>query len=191
MKKSTTRVTMVIIMLVLAVVGYYAFLSNREKETRAEGYTSAVQTALSRNLNNDYPPTPKEVLKYYNELMRCFYNEQCTDQEIDALGMKARELYDEELLAVNEVGSYLINLRNDIQDFQKASRRITNISLAGSTSVKYATIDGNDFATIQCTYTVNEGGVSKGASEIYLLRKDENHQWKIYGWEAAPSGNGN
>ena len=190
MKKSTTKVSIVIIILVMAVVGYYAFLSNREKETRAEGSVSTVQSVLSRNLDNDYPPTPKEVLKYYNDLMRCFYNEECTDQEIDALGMKARELYDEELLEANDVGTYLILLRDDIQSFRKANRRITNIALVGSTSVKYATVDDNYFATIQCTYTVNEGGVSRATSETYLLREDENHRWKIYGWEITPEGDG-
>lgn len=191
MKKSTTRVTIIIIILVLAVVGYYAFLSNQEKETRAESSMSAVQDVLSRNLDNDYPKTPKEVLNYYNKIMRCYYNENCTDQEIDALGMKARELYDEELLEANEVSAYLIALRGDIQGFRKADRRITNIALAGSTSVKRATIDGNSFATIQCTYTVNEGGIKKNTVETYLLREDASHRWKIYGWETTPNGTGN
>ncbi len=188
MKKSTTRVSLVIILLVMGLVGFYAYLSNRDKEIKKQASVSVVQSVLSRNLENDYPPTVKEVLKYYNEIMRCFYNEECTDQEIDALGMKARELYDEELLEANEVSSYLIDLRSDIMGFRNAERRITNISLAGSTSVDYSTIDGEEFATIQCTYTINEGGISTASVETYLLRQDGNHRWKIYGWELADEG---
>lgn len=189
MKKATTRVTIVVIILVVGVVGYYAYLSNRAKESQREATLSAVQSVLSRNLESDYPKTVKEVIKYYNEIMKCFYNEECTEKEIEALGIQARGLYDAELLEENEITAYMERLYNEIANFKNSQRKITSISLAGNTSVDYFDQDGYSFARIQCIYNVSEGGVTTGSIERYLLRRDENRRWKIYGWEIVPQNN--
>lgn len=189
MKKSATRVSIVVIILVAGVVGYYAYLSNQAKEQKRDATMSTVQSVLSRNLESDYPSTVKEVIKYYNEIMKCYYNEECTEAEIEALGMQARELYDEALLEENEVNEYMERLYGEINSFKNNQRKITSISLAGSTSVDYFDQDGYSFARIQCIYNVSEGGVTTGSIERYLLRRDENKLWKIYGWELVPQNN--
>lgn len=182
-KKSTTRITIIMMIGIIAMVGYYAYLSNKSKERQQEAELSKVQTVLSKDLSRDYPPTPKEVIKYYNEILRCFYNEECTDEEIDALGNKARELYDAELLANNELGIYLIRLYADIADFKENERRISTVSVASSTNVERFEEDGYSFARILCKYNISEGGAIRPANQIYLLRQDENKKWKIYGWQ--------
>lgn len=184
-KKTTTRVTLIIVIGIIAIVGYYTYLSGREKERHKEANMSQVQLVLSRDLARDYPPTPKEVIKYYNEILRCFYNEECTDEEIDALGNKARELYDAELLENNELGVYLINLHADIDDFKENNRRFTSFSVASSTNVEKFTEDGHSFARIRCGYNIVENGVNRPSDQIYLLRQNEEKQWKIYGWQSA------
>ena len=88
LKPRATRITIIIVLLVMAVVGYYAFLSGRAKQSRAEKNMTAVEAALSKNLDKEYPPTPKEVMKYYNDIIRCYYNEECSDDDIEALGLK-------------------------------------------------------------------------------------------------------
>lgn len=183
MKKATTRTTIIVILLVLAVVGYYAYLSNKSRENREEVSMSVVQSTLSRNLSKNYPPTPKEVIKYYNELIRCLYNEESTDEEIMALGLKARELYDAELLAYNEEESSQLRLKAEVLDFREKQRRITSINLAASTSVDFFEEDGYEFARIMCGYNILQDGKNYPSELMYLLRKDDNKQWKIYGWE--------
>ncbi|MGN1146490.1 MAG: DUF6715 family protein [Acetatifactor sp.] len=185
MKKSTTRIAVIIICLIAIVVGYYAYLSNKSRESRMEGAMTMVQSTLSRDLKNDYPATPKEVIKYYNDILKCFYNEECTDEEIDDLGHKARELYDAELLEQNELGTYLIRLREDIGDFKKNNRRITNMAVAASTSVDFFSQDGFDFARIRSGYDIMDAGANKSSVLVYLLRKDDQKRWKIYGWDLA------
>jgi len=71
------------------VVGYYAYLSGTHRTEQQEAVMSEIDTALSRNLENNYPSTPKEVVKYYNDLMKCFYNEDCTEEELQELGKKS------------------------------------------------------------------------------------------------------
>lgn len=185
MKKSTTGLTIIMICIIVLVVGVYAYLSNQEKEEKAEANMTVVQETLSRDLQNDYPATPKEVVKYYNQLLTCFYNEECTEEEITELGYKARELYDEELLAENEPDTYMIRLRGDIQDYKDNKRRITSSAVAASTSVIYDTLDGDSFARILCGYNIKEDTTSYPLKQVYLLRQDENKRWKIYGWEDA------
>ena len=183
LKPRATRITIIIVLLVMAVVGYYAFLSGRAKQQRADKNMTAVEAALSRNLDKEYPPTPKEVMKYYNDIIKCYYNEEVTDEEVESLGLKARGLFDEKLLAANEVGSYLIKLKEDVKGYHDAKRKITNAAVASSTNVDYYERDGYSFARLLCTYNINENGKSDTMKIIYLLRKDSDRHWKIYGWD--------
>ncbi|MDE7270489.1 MAG: hypothetical protein K2N81_08450 [Acetatifactor sp.] len=185
MNKGATRTTIIISLLIVALVGYYAYLSNKDRARREESAVTAVEAALSRDLNKDYPPTPKEVIKYYNELLRCLYNEESSQEEVEALGLKARELYDKELLEANELGGYLIRLQSDVNDYRNNNRRITNFSVASSNNVEMFEQDGYSFAKIMCGYNIMQGGQSHPSDQVYLLRKDADRRWKIYGWEAA------
>lgn len=185
MKKVSPKLVMVFIGLMVLLVGYYAYLANQKKEAKQETAMSVVQTVLSRDLKYDYPATPKEVVKYYNEILKCFYNEKCTDGEIEELGQKARELYDDELLEANEYGPYMIKLKSDIEEYKNNKRRITSFVVAASTNVDFFEQDGFSFARISCAYNIMEGEISKPTRQVYLLRKDDNNLWKIYGWEDA------
>lgn len=183
MKKSTTTITIIFICIIVAIVGAYAYVANRNHESAAEVSMSPVQTALARNLSLTYPSTPKEVLKYYNELLKCLYNEGCSSDEIDALGLKARELYDDELLEANELGAYLINLHQDVKTYTDNKRRISSAALPSSTEVEYFEADGFSFAKLTCLYTIREGSSAYPLNMVYLLRRDDSKHWKIYGWE--------
>lgn len=189
MKKSTTRATVIFICMIVGVVAFYAYLSGRSKEIREGTALSAAELALSRDLKNDYPPTPKEVIKYYNEILKCLYNEECTEEEIEKLGNKARELYDEELLENNEPLEYQVRLQEDVKAYREKKRQITSASVAASTSVLRFEQDGYSFARIGCGYTVMENGKSIPVSQVYLLRKDGEKRWKIYGWDLAENVN--
>ncbi len=183
MKKATPKLIITFVVLLVLLVGYYAFLANKEREEKDNQKLSAVQETLCRDMYNDYPPTPKEVIKYYNEILKCFYNEECTEDEIDALGQRARELYDAELLEANELGTYLMRLRQDIQNYKEVGRRITTATVASSVNVDYFKEDGFEFARIMSAYNFLEGEKRSYTRQVYLLRKDENNYWKIYGWD--------
>lgn len=183
MKKTATGTTVIILLLIVAVVGYYAYLSNKSRAQREDNTMTAVQNVMSRNLNNDYPATPKEVIKYYNEIIRCLYNEEIDDGDIDSLGLKARDLYDDELLEANELASYQINLRRDVKDYRDNERRFVGFGVAASTNVDTFDKDGYSFAKLMCTYNISQSGKTYAVKIMYLLRKDDNRRWKIYGWE--------
>lgn len=189
MKKSTVRVTVVFVVMILIVIGFYAYLSGKSRAAADDVKMTQIQLVLSRDMQNDYPPTVKEVIKYYTDIQKCFYNEECTDEEVEQLGRKARELYDDELLSINEESANLLQLKADIASFKSDKKQIGSVAVASSVNVDAFQEDGYDFARIQCTYSLIEDGQSSMSSTIYLLRRDENRRWKIYGWDLAKNVN--
>lgn len=185
MKKTTTIGTISFLIILAAILGCYTYLSQKRWETATDDAMTPIQLALSRDLQSDYPPTVKEVVKYYTELQKCFYNEEWTDEEIEQLGMKARELFDAQLQEKNEMVTYLSRLRQDITAFRSKERQIASVSVGSSTNVDFFEQDGYSFARIHCKYTIRENGTPQMSETVYLLRRDENRRWKIYGWDQA------
>lgn len=181
--KFTTQSIIVLMILILAVVGYYCYLMNRSNRAAKEKALTAVENVLLRDLERNYPPTPKEVIRFYNDIIKCFYNADCSQEELEALALKARGLYDQELLDHNAWDTYLFNLEAEIQDFRNNNRKISNISLASSADVEEFTKDGYKFARIRCGYNILQGRENSSSVQVYLLRKDGDGHWKIYGWD--------
>ncbi len=176
------------LVLIALVVGYYFYLSNRKPKEAVEdtGTTvSAVQKLLLKNIDNDYPPTPREVLKLYSDITVCFYSEDYTDEELTQLAQQIDKLYDEELIANNTPDQYQKNLRWDIQTMKDKNLRVTSYSVASATDVDYFDAGGRSWARLSCTYTIRSGKEAGLAREIFLLRKDDKGHWKIYGWKAV------
>lgn len=189
MKKITIKTTLIFLVLIIGVVAYFAYLSTKSRDRDQESDMRAVQLVLSRDLENNYPPTVKEVMKYYTDIQKCLYAEECADEEIEQLGMKARALYDDELLAANDVTVHLLQLKSEITSFQEDSKKITAVSVASSANVDTFTEDGYEFARIHCMYTILADGQSSLVDMVYLLRRGEDRRWKIYGWDLAQNVN--
>lgn len=187
MKKNTIRVTVVSLVLIIGVVGYYTYLSQRSRKVSSEAALSKIQSILSRDLEKDYPPSPKEVMKYFTEIQKCLYSEECTAEELQQLGMQARGLYDEELLTINPVEDYIPRLKAEVDGFHEEKKKIISISLPSSMNVDRFEDDGFEFARLSCTYKVNEKGTPSQMQIVYLLRRDDGKLWKIYGWEMVES----
>lgn len=186
-KKAQGMKGMIIMFVMLALIlGYYAYLSNRStKEKEEEVVISAVQEVLMRDMERNYPPTPKEVIKYYSELTQCFYNQELTEEELKALGIRAKEMYDEELAANQPEESYFSDLQFDIDSFHERQLTIVSFSTSSSTDVEEFTQDGRKWARLYCIYNLRQGSEMLSTQEVFLLRKDEEGHWKIYGWDLA------
>ncbi len=183
---SAIRGGVVLLLLVIMMVGYYYYLSQKSSkdDTKVPKLTVA-QELISRDLVNNYPPTPKEVIKYYSDITKCYYNEEYSEEELEQLASNARVLFDEELAANNDWNKYIMMLQSEITKFQDKSVRISSYNLSASTDVDYFTEDGFDFARLHCTYTLSSGSVKQPVDEVFLLRKDDNGHWRIFGWDLA------
>ena len=189
MKKSTTRVIILLVIFVVGIVGYYAYLNGQRRIEAEEAVMTQAQLVLSRDLSKDYPATVKEVVKYYTQIQKCYYGGECTDEEIEQLGAKAWELFDPELQNSNPLDSYITNLKAEIVAYQTMGRTMTATAVAASTNVDFFVDDGFDFARIHCGYSFMENNASKVVKMVYLLRRDADRKWRIYGWDYAENVN--
>ncbi len=176
------------IILLCLVLGFYYYLSNKKRTENAMENVKAtvVQEILMRDLENDYPPTPREVVKYYGEITQCFYGEEYTQEELQELAEQIQGLYDEELVANKTKEQYLADLTADINSFKEQGMLVSSYSPASSTDVYEFTQDGYSWARMRCTFSLRKGTELKKTEEIFLLRKDDKGHWKIYGWILAP-----
>lgn len=189
MKKNSGMKTIIIgIIMLFLIVGYYYYLSNRNvprpEETVSETEVlTASQEVLLRNLETNYPPTPREVVKYFSEITQCFYNEENSDEMVEKLGMKIRELYDDDLKANQTEADYLASLKFDIEEYKKNNRTISSYAVSSSVDVDTFVENGYDCARLYCIYGVKQGDLLYNSNTVFILRKDVNGHYKILGWK--------
>lgn len=175
----------VLAVMVITVFALYYYLVNKVERSSPEVETTAIQDVLLRNLETDYPATVREVIKYYNEIMSCYYSESPTDEELKDLADKALELYDTELVNFQSEEMYLADLKTEIAGFASSGMVLSHVALSSSTAVDYFTYNGRECAQIRCIYTMRQKTSLMTIKEIYVLRKDDNGRWKILGWTPA------
>lgn len=190
MKKQSAngiKVLIIGIVLICLVAGYYYYLSNKKQEAKEEApaKATAVQEVLLYNFERNYPPTPKEVVKLYGQITQCFYNEEYTEEEFVQLAMQIQNLYDDELIANKTENQYIEDLRWDVNNMKEQGIVISSYATSSSTDVDFFSKNGFDFAKLYCTFTLRKGTRLGYSNEVFLLRKDSDGHWKIYGFMLA------
>ena len=163
----------------LVVGGYYMSRSRNNASEDGNVTLTEVQKVITKDLEDNYPATPREVAKLYNRILQCFYNESYTDEELQQLGDQARMLFDEELLENNPRDAYLDALRADIAEYREKERTIRSVSVCDSNDVVYKTVDKRECAYVDVSYFVDEDKQYSYTYQTYVLRTDEEGKWKI------------
>lgn len=185
-KAGIVKIVIIVVILAAIVLTFFFYQGHRTRQqAQTEVVATVVQSVLMRDLEHNYPPTPKEVVKYYAEITECFYNEEYSDEELLELAAKIQELYDAELIANKSQEQYIEDLKLDISKMKKEKYTIASYEVSASTDVEYFTQDGYSCARLYCTFNLRKGGATGRASSLerFLLRQDEARHWKIMGWE--------
>lgn len=176
----------VILIFVVGMLGYYYYLSNHTSGVTEENVKLTVaQELINRNLSYTYPPSPREVVKFYSEITKCFYNETYSSAELEQLAEQAYRLYDEKLKDENDWNAYLVNLMVQINAYKENNIRISSYFLPSSDDVEYYSRGEGKYAKMTCSYVVQSGSHKKTVDEIFVLHKDEEGHWRIVGWQLA------
>mgnify|MGYP006989190189 CR=1 FL=1 len=186
MKRSGIISLVVLFVVLAAIVASYAFHINRKAAQDAEKVveSTAVQKVLMKDLERNYPPTPKEVVKYFAEITKCFYNEDYTEEELEQLALKIQGLYDTELIENKSQEDYMADLRSEIASMKNSESKISSYVLSSSVDVEEFVENGYSCARLYCTFNVKQGTSGTVRSmEQFVLRKDDDGHWKIFGWE--------
>lgn len=192
-KKSNGGIKILIIgiVLVLLLIGYYYYLSNKKQDSSEETAveTTAVQDMLLYNFERNYPPSPKEVVKLFAEYCMVIHNEEYSEEEFLKLADMVQELYDDELIANKTPNQYIEDLRWDVNQMKEQEMVISSYSVSSSTDVDFFDRDGYEWARLYCTFTLRKGTDLGMSEEVFLLRKDSEGHWKIYGWTLTENVN--
>ena len=180
----------ILIVVMLGLIGGWYFYLSNYKYTDDKTVITAVQNVLLKNLDTDYPPTPREVIKYYSDVVKCAYNETYTDEQLEQMAEKLLTLYDEELAENNPKDVYIDDLVQDVKEFVNSGYSIVSYTVSSSTDVKEYTYEGRQCASLYCTYSVKKGADYVSSQQLYVLRKEtETGHWKILGFDIiTPEG---
>jgi hypothetical protein len=185
--RKVLRIGIAVICMVSLVVGYYAYLSHRNSEARADESVelSEVQAIISKNMKTDYPATPRAVVKWYNRIITAYYAEEFDQGQLEKMADQARALMDDELISYNPRDTYIASLNMEINDYHNRSRTIVSSTVCDSKEVQYKTVNGYECAFVSSYYFIREGSSYTRTYEDFCLRKDKNGDWKILTWRLS------
>ncbi len=183
---------------VVVLVGVYLALSRRNKEETSADEAAArsvkdmtqTQKIIAESGYKDYPSTPVQVLKYYNDITTCFYNEDYTEDELKALAVISRKMLDDELIAQQSDDEYFSALKKDIANLKAQGdygTTIYKIDVTPSMDVDYFEHEGYECARLYDTFTMKQ--MKSGTiyypvvRYIYVMRRDSDGHWKIFGFK--------
>ena len=159
----------------LVCSGFYLAKNHAETHSGENVQLTKVQKIIMRDLENDYPATPREVVKFYNQIITVYYGEDYTDEEFSSLVLQARQVMDKELLENNPETDYKEAVRKDVANYKERSRTIRQTSVCDTNEVLYLTDknNGDELAYVTASYFVQEKKKFDKTYQKYVLRKDD------------------
>lgn len=181
MKK--VRIVIIAVVLVGLVCGGFYYMSSK-KDVSVENKTelTTLDKLILKDLESNYPSTPRAVVKLYNQIITCYYSSEFKDDEFEKLVDQALLLFDDELKAKNPKDEYMKTLSNEIEEYKTKDKTISQTAVCSSNDVLYRNDNGDEIAYVNASYFIKEGKDHVKTYEQYVLRKDEKGNWKILGY---------
>lgn len=184
--KRRMRWLVTLTLLAVVVVIWYYVDSNKPSDnvgTKEGSEVTEIDKILNKDLEKNYPHTAREVIQLFVRIQKCYYNEQWNEDEFVKLAYKATELFDEELKNANPFDEYYEALKAEADQFKDEKKIINRTILDKTADIVYSTVEEQKYASIDCTYYLKSASGTSKVMETYILRKDENDNWKILGWK--------
>ena len=185
-KKTQNPIVVGIVLALLAVFiigGFFLVRSIGLKNLELKKSKTEVEKLMELNLDDNYPGNAREVLKVYNRILKCCYNEDLTDEQIKKLAEQNQKLFDEQLLEKNPLDQYVEKLKKDIKDYKDKKTTIANIAIQDLAEAEREERGGYKFCNLLVSYIVKDTKGLKTTNEKYYLREDDKGRWKILFWE--------
>ena len=169
----------------LICVGFFFF--SKENATTEKELTE-VEKLIVRDLEENYPKTPREVVKFYNKIIGCYYGGEISNHEVEKLADQMLLILDEDLLVVNPRDEYIESIKSDIEKYKKANKRVVSTDVCDSNQVKYVndekegTSEVDKLAYVDTSYFINTDGEFAYSYQQFVLRQDEGGRWNILGF---------
>lgn len=181
--KNAKYVIIAIACICVICAGFFLFSQGNQEE---EKNLTEVEKVIVKDLENNYPKTPREVVKFYNRIVKCYYgNEKTTEKQLNDLVDQMLCLMDEDLLLVNPRDTYYNSVVQDIAYYKQNNKQLVSTDVCDSNEVKYVTDDkdgegeSDKLAYVEASYFMNEDGKFGYTYQQFVLRQDEEGNWKI------------
>lgn len=195
MKKGTKTFTLIIFFAALIALGSYFYVTNKADNSQEVTTTSEKDILLNYDMAGNYPKTVREAVKMHCRYLKYIYNEglakDFTEDDLFVMNQKMRQLYDDELLEINQADQQLKALNKEMEVYKAKKQKIVSYTLAEASQIEYNTDNGKEYAKMRVTIAMRIDGSSFSADEEYILRKDAEGKWKILGWQAIQQDKAN
>ncbi len=197
MRKRIVSVS-VILVLACAIVALYMYIDRSGKKAK-EPVNTATEQILAMKLTRDdqqtesqqtnYPPTPYSVAELYCSIVECIYSEDTTEEQLEALVRKERELFDEEFAALNPYDELLAATKEELKIAKEKNLVFTGYVLDKASNVSKWKKNGHEYASIMFQFMSRSDKGSGGSYRNLIMRKDSAGNYKILGWETVEEEN--
>lgn len=184
-KKSTITTIIVMLLLAAGIIWMFVRVNKKENEDKVEAVheETELEKLLSKDLKQEYPPTAREVIKFYSRILCQIYKgEELQEEELEGLAEQLRELYSEELLAQNTKESHLEELKKEIEQYSLTNRKVLGYQVEKANSAIHWTAEEKEFQRLIAVYSILENKNNISVYEEFLLCLEDS-KWKIMGWK--------
>lgn len=182
MNMKNVRVIVIAVVCVLVICGGFFLFSQNQNSGNPDELTE-VEKVLVKDLEKDFPPTPREVVKFYNRIVQCYHTDNLKKDDLGKLVDQMMKLWDKDMLAKNSRETYLASVKADLELYKKTKKSIVSMTVCDSKDVVEKTDDrnGDKLAFVKTTYFVNTDGTFTNSHMVIGLRQDDKGNWKIIG----------
>ncbi len=187
-----TKIIVIIAACVLLICGGFFF--SMQEDGPSETELTEVQKLITKDLENDYPKTPREVVKLYNRIVECYYGTELKKEELKDLSLQMRKLLDEELLLLEENSeeNYYNSVLSEVAYYEANEMYIVEANVCASNEVEFITDKdkGDKLAEVAVSYFIKKGQNDFFKTyQDFVLREDEDGRWKILHWKEGEAWN--
>ena len=188
-KKKNSPVGTIIFCVLLAavIIGLYFMLTRKKEDTKNEipVETSEADNLIKKDIDYDYPATPREVLRLYARITKCIYSDDITDEQIEKLVKQVRKLYANALLENNAEEEQIAFLKGDISEYRKENKIIYSYAIDSASNINVIKTKAGNTALIKMYFTLRAGASMDRAFEEFSMLEEDGGKWKIAGWRPA------
>lgn len=181
--KNAKYVIIAIACICVICAGFFFFSQDNKED---EKNLTEIEKVIVKDLDNNYPKTPREVVKFYNRIVKCYYgSEEPTEKQLSKLVDQMICLMDEDLLLVNPRDVYYNSVVSDINQYKNQKKQLVSTDVCDTNDVKYVTDDKNgqaekdNLAYVTASYFINTDGKFAYTYQEFVLRQDTKGNWKI------------
>jgi len=180
--KNAKYAIVALVCVALICVGFYFFA---ESQTPDETKLTDIEKVIVKDLEKDYPKTPREVVKFYNRIYKGYYGEEASDDQIKKMSDQMLLLLDEELLEQNPKTQYYQQVMADVRAYRQEKKVLLKTDVADSNEVRYiddekaGSTEADKLAYVKASYFVRTDKNFSNTYQEFVLRQDASGKWKI------------